>query len=164
MALWEPLRFRSPGVSTWRGAAPLAGATDDTQPRGTLHPHTCDSTSGASGRPHPLPLEQPRGCRRVRHSITILGSIWDSSQRSWSYINKASIIIIESNIYVILYLCTVAQTGVRIGKELRIKILRPLIGYLQRLRRIRNLLHYTLQSDLHAYCFHWARKDSFFLK
>ena len=100
---------------------PLAGATDDAQPWGMLHPDTCDSTSGVGGRLHPLPLDQPRSCRRVRHSITILGSIWDSAQRSWSYINKASIIIIES---ITSYLCnvTVAQTGVRIGWELRPKL------------------------------------------
>ena len=42
--MWGPLRFRSPGIGKSRL---LAGATDDAQPRGTLHPDTCDSTSGA---------------------------------------------------------------------------------------------------------------------
>ena len=37
VGLWGPLRFRSPGVST-EELHPLAGATDDDQPRGSLQP------------------------------------------------------------------------------------------------------------------------------
>ena len=34
VGLWRPLRFRSPGVSTDEELHPLAGATDDAEPRG----------------------------------------------------------------------------------------------------------------------------------
>ena len=62
--------FRSPGsaiAASWRALPPISHEARFTQ----LGP-TFDSASGAGGRLHPLPLDQPRGCRRVPRSITMI--------------------------------------------------------------------------------------------
>ena len=81
---------------------------------------TCNSTSGLGGRPVLAALSSSH---EAAAAFDIPSPSLDSSQTVHSevevIINKASRTIIKS---ISSYLCTVAQTGVRSGKELRIKL------------------------------------------
>ena len=90
------------------------------------HSFTCNSTRGLGGRPVLAPLSSSH---EAAAAFDIPSPSWDPSETVHSevevIINKASRTIIES---ISSYLCTVAQTGVRIGKELRPELPRPIIA------------------------------------
>ena len=98
VVLWGPLRFRLPAVSTWRGAAPPGGRYRRRWAT-RLGPLTLSLVIYSGSRavlPSPCSSQlKPRGCRRVRHSITILGTTETEHSEVEGIINKASIIIIE---------------------------------------------------------------------
>ena len=116
--MWGSPRFRSPEGSTSPGAAP-----DERFRRRWATRRATLSLANYWGSRADLPSPcssqlKPRGCHRVQHFITILDSIWvrDSAQQNWSNQSKYEVIkALHQEPSISSCLCTVAQTGVRIG-------------------------------------------------